>query len=306
VGDGVACLEFHTKMNAIDADIIAMVKEAANLHKKGWKALIIGNDADNFSVGANIGFALFQANMAMWPLIENGVAEGQNAYMALKYAPFPVVAAPAGMALGGGCEICLHADAVQPHAESYMGLVEVGVGLLPGWGGCKELITRAVTNKRRPGGPMPPLAQVFEAISTAKVSTSAAEARDLLILRPADGITMNRRRVLADAKKKALALAKDYQPPKPVEINLAGAGGRAALKMAVEGFVLQGKASKHDETVSMAVARVLTGGDKDMTEPVTEKDLLALEREGLLSLIRTNATLDRIEHMLTRGKPLRN
>ena len=306
VGDGVACLEFHTKMNSVDGDIIAMVKEAANLHKKGWKAVIIGNDADNFSVGANIGLALFQANMAMWPVIENGVSEGQAAYMALKYSPFPVVAAPAGMALGGGCEICLHADAIQAHAESYMGLVEVGVGLLPGWGGCKELITRAITNKRRPGGPMPAIAQVFEAISTAKVSTSAAEARDLMILRPADGISMNRRRVLADAKRKALALVKDYQPPKPVEINLPGASARAALKMAVEGFVMQGKATAHDQVVSMAVARVVTGGDRDITDVVTEKDLLALEREGLMSLIRTNATLDRIEAMLTTGKPLRN
>jgi 3-hydroxyacyl-CoA dehydrogenase len=306
VGDGVACLEFHTKMNAIDADILGMVKEALTLPKKGFKALIIGHDGDNFSVGANIGFALFQANLAMWPMIEQGVQEGQNAYMALKYAPFPVVAAPAGMALGGGCEICLHADAIQAHAESYMGLVEVGVGIIPGWGGCKELITRAITNRKRPGGPMPAVAQVFEAISTAKVSTSAAEARDLMILRPGDGISMNRRRLLADAKRKALELAKDYQPPKPVEFNLPGEGGLYALKLAVDGFVQQGKASQHDGKVSMAVARVLTGGDKDMTEPVTEKDLLALEREGLMSLIRTNATLDRMEHMLTTGKPLRN
>lgn len=306
VGDGVACLEFHSKMNSIDADIVAMAKEAAKIDKKGFKALIIGNDADNFSVGANIGLALFQANLALWPVIENGVSEGQNAYMGLKYAPFPVVAAPAGMALGGGCEICLHASAIQAHAESYMGLVEVGVGLIPGWGGCKELITRAVTQKKRPGGPMPPVAQVFEAISTAKVATSAAEARDLLILREGDGVTMNRRRLLADAKAKALELAKNYKPPQPVEINLPGASGRAALAMAVDGFYLQGKATAHDRTVSAFVARVVTGGDKDITEPVTEKELLALEREGLLALIRTNPTLDRIEHMLDTGKPLRN
>lgn len=306
VGDGVACLEFHTKMNAIDADVIAMVKAAANLHKKGYKALIIGNDADNFSVGANVGLALFSANMAMWPVIENGISEGQSAYLALKYAPFPVVAAPAGMALGGGCEICLHSDAVQAHAESYMGLVEVGVGVIPGWGGCKELITRAVTNKRRPGGPMPAVAQVFEAISLAKVSTSAAEARDLLILRPSDGITMNRKRLLADAKAKALELARDYQPPKPVEINLPGPSGQAALRLAVEGFVQQGKATAHDQVVTRELARVITGGDKDITEPVGEKELMTLEREAFMNLIRTNATLDRIEHMLTTGKPLRN
>ncbi len=306
VGDGVACLEFHTKMNAIDGDVVAMVKEVAKLDKKGFKALIIGNDADNFSVGANVGLALFQANTAMWPVIENGVAEGQAAFLALKYAPFPVVAAPAGMALGGGCEVCLHADAIQAHAESYMGLVEVGVGLIPGWGGCKELITRAITNRRRPGGPMPAIAQVFEAISLAKVSTSAAEARDMLILREGDAVSMNRRRVLADAKAKALKLAADYKPPQPVEISLPGPAARAALEMAVEGFALAGKATAHDRVVSAALARVLSGGDTDITVAVGEQQLLALEREGLMSLIRTNATLDRIEHMLTTGKPLRN
>ena len=306
VGDGVACLEFHSKMNAIDAEIIALVKQAAKLDKQGYKALIIGNDADNFSVGANIGIGLFAANMAMWPLLENGISEGQSAYMALKYAPFPVVAAPAGMALGGGCEICLHSAAVQAHAETYMGLVEVGVGLLPGWGGCKELITRAVTNKKRPGGPMPPIAQVFETISTAKVSTSAAEARDLLFLKAGDGITMNRNRVLADAKARALELARDYKPPEPVEINLPGASAQAALDMAVEGFFRQGKATAHDRTVSAAVAKVVTGGKTDITVPLKEKDLLALERESFMSLIRTGATLDRIEHMLSTGKPLRN
>lgn len=306
VGDGVACLEFHSKMNAIDADIIALVQKASKIDKMGFKALIIGNDADNFSVGANIGLGLFAANMAMWPVIENGSAEGQNAYMALKYASFPVVAAPSGMALGGGLEICLHSAAIQAHAESYMGLVEAGVGLLPGWGGCKELITRAITNPKRPGGPMPAIAQVFEAVSTAKVSTSAAEARDMLILRPGDSITMNRRRVLADAKRKALDMVKDYKAPEPKEIYLPGAAARAALDMAVQGFYQQGKATAHDRVVSAAIARVLTGGDTDITVPVKEKDLLNLERENFMALIRTGATLDRIEHMLTKGKPLRN
>ncbi|WP_341702669.1 3-hydroxyacyl-CoA dehydrogenase/enoyl-CoA hydratase family protein [Ferrovibrio sp.] len=306
VGDGVACLELHTKMNAVDADIIAMVKEAAKIDKKGFKALIIGGDYDNFSVGANVGIALFQANIAMWPAIEQGIQEGQDAYMKLKYAPFPVVAAVAGMALGGGCELAMHSSAIQAHAESYMGLVEVGVGVIPGWGGCKELVTRAITNRKRPGGPMPALAQVFEAISTAKVATSAMEARDMLILRDGDGITMNRRRLLADAKARALELAKDYQPPKPVEISLPGPAAKAAMSLAVDGFRQQGKATPHDVVVSGALANVVSGGKTDITEVVTEKKLLELERENFMSLIRTSATLDRIEHMLTKGKPLRN
>ena len=306
VGDGIACLEFHSKMNALDEQSVAMIKQAANLHRQGYKGLIIGNDADNFSVGANVGLALFAANAAMWPVIENAISEGQRAMAALKYAPFPVVAAPAGMALGGGCEVCLHADAIQAHAESYMGLVEVGVGLVPGWGGCKELVTRNMLNKKRPGGPMPAIAQAFEAISTAKVATSAAEARDMMILRPGDAITMNRRRLLADAKARALALAADYAPPEPVAISLPGATARAALALAVDGFVAQGKATAYDAVVGGQLANVVSGGETDVTEAVDEKQLLTLERAAFLTLIRNPKTLDRIEHMLTTGRPLRN
>lgn len=306
LGDGVACLELHTKMNSIDQDVVTMLTEAAKIDKKGFKALVIGTDADNFSVGANVGLVLFAANAAMWPVIENQIAEGQTALMKLKYASFPVVAAPAGMALGGGCEIVLAAGAVQAHAESYMGLVEVGVGVLPGFGGCKELVTRAIVNKKRPGGAMPALSGVFEAISTAKVSTSAAEARDMLILRDGDAITMNRKRVLADAKKKALSMVEGYAAPEPVEINLPGPTAAAAFDMAVSGFVSMGRATAYDGVVSGAVARVLTGGDTDITEPVTEKKMLQLEREGFMALIHNPKTLDRIEHMLTTGKPLRN
>jgi 3-hydroxyacyl-CoA dehydrogenase len=306
VGDGVACLEFHSKMNSIDADTIAMLTEAGKIDKKGFKALIIGNDADNFCVGANIGVALFAANAAMWPVIEQSVGALQSALMGLKYAKFPVVAAPAGMALGGGCEVVLHSDAVQAHAESYMGLVEVGVGLLPAGGGTKELTMRAILNQKRAGGPMPALTQVFQAISTAQVATSAEEARDMLILRPSDRITMNRRRVLADAKARALDLVEGYQPPEAEEISLPGATAQTAFGMAVSDFVGQGKATKHDAVVAAQVANVVSGGNTDMTETVTEKKLLQLEREGFVALIKTNATLDRIEHMLETGKPLRN
>ena len=306
LGDGVACLELHSKMNSIDDKMVEMFVKAGKIDKRGFKALVIGTDADNFSVGANLGVALFAANIGLWPVLEGAIANLQNALMGLKYAPFPVVAAVGGMALGGGCEIALHADAVQAHAESYMGLVEVGVGLLPAGGGCKEMITRAVSNRKRPGGPMPPVAQVFEIISTAKVSTSAEEARDLGFLRRTDRITMNRKRLMADAKSRALELAEGYVAPEPIELFLPGPTGQAALALAVEGFVKSGRASEYDAVVSAEVARVITGGDTDITEPVSEQQLLDLERAGFMKLLHNEKTLERMEHMLTTGKPLRN
>ncbi|HSM15180.1 MAG TPA: 3-hydroxyacyl-CoA dehydrogenase family protein, partial [Thermoanaerobaculia bacterium] len=308
LGDGVVCLEFHTKMNALDDGVLGMLHQAlALVDGAAYRAMVIHNEADNFSVGANIGVALFAANVAAWPLIEASVAAGQETFKALKYAPFPTVGAPSGMALGGGCEILLHCSAVQAHAESYVGLVEVGVGLVPGWGGCKEMIGRWVTNPERPGGPMPPVAKVFETISTAKVATSAAEAKELLFLRPTDGVTMNRDRLLADAKAKALALVEaGYRPPEPPEISLPGPSGRAALEMAVRGFRANGMATPHDEVVSLRLAEVVTGADTDPTETISEDELSRLEREAFMDLIRTPGTLARVEHMLETGKPLRN
>jgi 3-hydroxyacyl-CoA dehydrogenase len=306
IGDGVACLEFHSKMNALDTETVALIQKSIDIVKKGMKALVVYNEGSNFSVGANIGLALYAANIAAWPMIEEMVAGGQKTYKALKYAPFPVVAAPSGMALGGGCEILLHADAVQAHAESYVGLVEVGVGLVPGWGGCKEMITRWMTNKRRPGGPMPAVSQAFETIAMAKVAKSAMEARDLLFLRPEDGITMNRDRLLADAKAKALELARNYEPPQPVAINLPGPTARAALGLAVGELQRQGKATAHDGTVAGVLAEVLSGGDTDMLDELSEDQLLALERRAFMGLLRNPRTLARMEHMLETGKPLRN
>jgi 3-hydroxyacyl-CoA dehydrogenase len=309
VGDGVLCCEFHSKMNALDGDSLTMLARGLDTVKKSngaFKAMVIYNEADNFSVGANVGLGLFAANVALWPFIEVGETQGQNAYKAVKYAPFPVVSAPAGMALGGGCEILLHSPAVQAHAESYIGLVETGVGLVPGWGGCKELLTRQVTNPKRPGGPIPPLMQTFETIALAKVSRSAAEARDTLMLRPQDGITMNRDRLLVDAKAKALALAAGYQAPKPVPLNLPGPTGAAALKLGITDLVQQGKATAYDAVVAEKLAEVLSGGDTDITVETTEDQLLALERRAFLALIKQPKTLARIEHMLDTGRPLRN
>jgi len=306
VGDGVACLEFHTKMNALDPDILALIEEALAIVGKGFKGLVIHNEADNFSAGANLGLILGAVNIAAYGEVEKMIAAGQQAFKALKYAPFPVVGAPAGLALGGGCEILLHCDAVQAHAETYMGLVEVGVGVIPGWGGCSEYLARCMANPRRPGGPMPPVVQVFENVSQAKVSTSAAEAQGMLYLRPTDGMSMNRDRLLADAKARVLALAADYAPPEPPVFRLPGPTGYHALALAVADFRKAGRATDHDTVVAKALARVLTGGETDITREVTEAALLDLERETFMTLLRDPATLARIEHMLETGKPLRN
>jgi 3-hydroxyacyl-CoA dehydrogenase len=309
IGDGVLCLEFHSKMNAIDPDTLGMVKKAVEVIGDGkgqWKGLVVYNEAENFSVGANLGLALFAINIAMFQAIENLVDQGHESYRALRFAPFPSVAAPAGMALGGGCEITLHCSAAQAYAETYIGLVEVGVGLIPGWGGCAQMLGRAFSAKKRFGGPIPPVSQVFETVSVAKVAKSAAEARDLLYLRPTDQITMNRDRLLFDAKERVLELAKDYRPPEPWQMNLPGPSGRAALSLAVEGFRMLGKALPHDVTVSKALASVLCGGVKDFTSPTTEAQILEMEKREFMKLVHTPETIARIATMLETGKPLRN
>ncbi|MCF3947237.1 3-hydroxyacyl-CoA dehydrogenase/enoyl-CoA hydratase family protein [Acidiphilium iwatense] len=313
IGDGVLCFEFHSIMNSLDGDILALLEKTIALVQKSYKALVIhsedlraGPGRENFSVGANLGLAVFAANLRMWGKIEGSVKEGQKAYQALRYAPFPVVGAPAGRALGGGCEILLHCSAVQAYAETYMGLVECGVGLVPGWGGCATMLARWQTAKDAPKGPMPAVAKVFEMVSTAKFSTSAAEAKDLKFLKPEDGITMNRYRVLADAKSRALALVDGYAKPEPAMLQLPGASGRVGLGMAVEEFRKKGVATPHDVTVASHLARVLTGGDVDIVDPVSETDVMALEREAFMALFRTRESQARIKHILDTGRPLRN
>jgi 3-hydroxyacyl-CoA dehydrogenase len=225
---------------------------------------------------------------------------------AARFAPFPSVAAPSGMALGGGCEITLHCSATQAHAETYIGLVEVGVGVIPGWGGCAQMLGRAFSVKKRFGGPIPPISHVFETVSVAKVAKSAFNAQDLGYMRTTDGITMNRDRLLYDAKLRVLGLAKDYKPPVPWQLNLPGPTGRAALYLAIEGFKLLGKAMPHDVTVSKALASVLCGGEHDLTTLTTETQILEMERREFMKLLHTPETIARITHMLNTGKPLRN
>lgn len=306
IGDGVACLEFTTKMNALDPGIVELIERSVAIVGEKFKALVIYNEGGNFSVGANLGLAAFAANIAAWGEIEKTLAAGQKAMLALKYAPFPVIAAPAGMALGGGCEILLHADAIVAHAETYAGLVECGVGLVPGWGGTKEMLARLAASPALPKGPMPAVAQVFEMISTARVSKSAQEAREMGILRRGDEIVMNRERLLASAKARALAMAADYRPPEPPVFTLPGPSGRVALTMAAEGFHRQGLATGHDLVVAAALADILSGGDADPTIPLEEEAVLALERDAFMRLVRTEPTLARIAHTLETGKPLRN
>ncbi|MBT9288582.1 3-hydroxyacyl-CoA dehydrogenase [Hyphomicrobiaceae bacterium 22] len=306
VGDGVACLEFTAKMNTLDPDVMDLIVQAVPVVAERFRALVIYNEGSNFSVGANLGLALFAANIAAWGEIEKLVAAGQEAFKALKYAPFPVVGAPSGMALGGGCEILLHCHAVQAHAETYMGLVEAGVGVVPGWGGCKEMLARWQATPKQPRGPMPGPMKVFEIVSTATVSKSAADAGDLLYLRPRDGITMNRYRLLADAKAMALRLAEDFATPVPPDYILPGPTGRTAMEMAVAQFARLGKATPHDIVVAGGLAEVLSGGETDLLQPLGEDDVLALERRVFMRLLRTPGTLARVEHMLETGKPLRN
>ncbi len=304
IGDGVACFEFKSKLNTIDPDIMALLGKSIALVQQKFKALVIYNEGGNFSAGANLGLAMFALNIAAWPMLEMTVAQGQETYKALKYAPFPVIGAPSGMALGGGCEVLLHCDAVQAHAETYMGLVECGVGLVPAWGGCKEMLHRL--KSQLPKGPMPAVIKAFETISTATVSKSAADAKELMYLRPTDGITMNRYRLLADAKARALQMAQDYAPPAEPEWILPGESAAVGMRMAAESFHRRGLATSHDLTVSGALADVLSGGDTDVTRPLHESDMLELERRHFMKLLHDPNTLARIEHVLETGKPLRN
>ena len=307
IGDGVACLEFTSKMNSLNPFILWMIEKAVReLPGRGFKALVIHNEGSNFSVGANIALLLYGAKLRLWPAIRWLLKRGQDAFQKMRYAPFPVVGAPSGMALGGGCEVLLHCDAVEAHAETYMGLVEAGVGIVPGWGGCKELLGRWTAAKDRPGGPMPPVMKAFEIIAMAQVAKSALEARDFLFLRASDGIVMNRDRVLAAAKARALEMAETYRPPEPYEMRLPGPTGRTALALGVRDFINKGVASAHDGVIAGELALVLSGGDTDALDTVSEDRLLRLERDAVLKLARTDKTLARVEHMLKKGKPLRN
>jgi 3-hydroxyacyl-CoA dehydrogenase len=309
LGDGVLAVEFHSKMNAIGGDTIAMLHAGVKEAGANFAALVVGNDAPNFSAGANLMLLLLEAQEGNWDEIDLMIRAFQNATQALRFADVPVVVATAGLTLGGGCEISLAADRVQAAAESYIGLVEVGVGLIPGGGGTKEMLARAVDGLPPTYGDILPFVQrVFETIGFAKVSTSAPDAVRLDYIDATDRITMNRERLMADAKAFALERAREgYQRPVPrTNIVVGGEGVLAALKLGIHLALRAGRISDHDAVVGRALANILTGGALPNQTTVSEQYLLDLEREAFLKLCGERKTLERIQHTLKTGKPLRN
>ncbi len=297
LGDGVLNVEFHSKMNALGGDAIEMLQAGVAVASADFAALVVGNEAEHFSAGANLMLVLLEAQEGNWDEIDAMVRAFQRATMALKTSPVPVVAAPAGLALGGGCEICLHADRVWAAAETYMGLVEVGVGLIPAGGGTKEMLLRAVDPQA-----------AFETIGLGKVSTSAADARRIGYLRDVDGVVMNRERVIAEAKAAALVRVREgYQAPVPrAAVPVGGAETLAKLSLGVHLMHRAGRISDHDALIGRKLAWILAGGDLPHATSVSEAHLLDLEREAFLSLCGEPKTLERIGYTLKNGKTLRN
>ncbi|MFA5041237.1 MAG: 3-hydroxyacyl-CoA dehydrogenase/enoyl-CoA hydratase family protein [Bdellovibrionales bacterium] len=309
IGDGVLCFEFHTKMNTIDdstlsllKDTIAQVEESGGKHK----GLIIYNEGHMFSAGADLKKILFQITTSRFSDLSNLLRCGQDVFHALRFARFPTVSAPAGLVLGGACEISLHCSAIQAHAETYMGLVEALIGVIPGWGGCTQMLGRAIVAKRASDDPFATVFRLFETISQARKSKSAFDARDLAFLRETDGITMNRDRLLFDAKQRLLKMAENYTPPEPLKLNLPGLAGCKALHKIIEDKRAEGKILPHDVVVQKSLATVLCGGEGDADAIVTEAQLLELENREFMKLGRLPETIARIEHMLKTGKALRN
>jgi 3-hydroxyacyl-CoA dehydrogenase len=309
IGDGVLAVEFHSKMNAIGADTLHMLQAGVREAEKNFVALVVGNDAPHFSAGANLMLLLLEAQEENWDDIDLIIRQFQQSTMGLRYSKVPVIVAPAGLALGGGCEICLHGDRVQAAGETYMGLVEVGVGLIPAGAGTKEMVARAA-EQMAPGSSdfLPTIQRAFELIGFAKTSASGPDAQRLGYLRTVDGITMNRDRLLADAKARALQRVRDgYQPPPPrMAIPVGGATVAAALKLGVHLAWRAGRISDHDALIGRTLATIMAGGDIPHPTTVTEQRLLDLEREAFLSLVAERKTQERIQHTLKTGKPLRN
>jgi 3-hydroxyacyl-CoA dehydrogenase len=309
LGDGVVCCEFHSKMNAIGGDTIQMLHAGVKRLRADFDAMVVANQAANFCVGANLMMLLMYAQEQEWDEIHFAVRQFQGVNQALKYAPRPVVMAPQGMVLGGGCEISLHGARIHAAAEAYIGLVEAGVGLIPAGGGCKEMLIRA---NERAAGPddldlFHAMRPIFENMAMAKVGTSAEESRALGYLRAGDLVSMNRDRLVADAKQTALAMVRaGYRPPVPPEIRVLGEQFLALAKLAIH-MMLRGEyITEYDAVVARNLAHVLAGGALSAPQTVSEQYILDLEREAFISLCGERKTLERIGHTLKTGKPLRS
>ena len=309
LGDGVCCLEMHSMRQAISPQFIEFIYEALEEAENNFKGMIIGNQENNFCVGANVGMVMMGAQGGEWDMLDGFVKKFQDAMMAVKYSKIPVVAAPFQMTLGGGMEIILHCDRIHAAAETYMGQVEMGVGLLPGGGGNKELLIR-FTEGLKEGikvDMLPFVQKAFEAIAMSTVATSAPHAQELSFMRPTDKITINQDHLLYNAKQTVLSMANDgYEPPEQRPLKVLGEYGVAAFKAGVQNMRWGGYISEHDQKIANEIAYVICGGKINPNTPVSEQYLLDIEREAFLRLCGEEKTMDRINHILSTGKPLRN
>jgi len=307
IGDQITVFEIHSKSNTLDMVTMDFLNQCIDIVSSSFKAMIIYNEGDFFSAGANLGEALFLGNIGLDKEVEKNILlKGQEVYSKLKYSKFPVIAATFNLALGGGCEIILHSNYVQAHIESYIGLTEAALGILPAWGGCKELLSRFSTNKKIPKGPMPAIIKTFELIGMSKVSTSAQEAKKIGYLKETDGITMNRNRLLFDAKMKAIKMSKNYKIPDKNIYCLPGRTALSAIKLSLQNMESIGAISQYDKFIGEKIAYVLSGGDTDITNELFEENILKLEKDAIYNLIKENLTIERLEHILETGKYLRN
>ena len=308
LGDGVLNVEFHTKMNTMGSDVVQGINKAIDLAEKEYNGLVIGNQGAQFSAGANLGLIFMYAIEQEYDEIDFMIRYFQNTIMRTRYSSVPVVVAPHGLTLGGGCEMTLHADKVQAAAETYIGLVEVGVGLIPGGGGTKELTKRVSDGIESGDVELNALQNAFMNIATAKVATSAEEARGMNILRSHDKITMNISRQIADAKATVLEMVEEgyTQPIEATNIRVQGRTGMALFMAGVNGMRMGNYISDHDVKIAQKIAYVMCGGDLSYPQEVSEQYLLDLEREAFLSLTGEKKTLERIQAILKGGKPLRN
>ncbi|MBI3667058.1 MAG: 3-hydroxyacyl-CoA dehydrogenase/enoyl-CoA hydratase family protein [Acidobacteria bacterium] len=307
LGEGVLCLEFHSKANSLDRDVLAMLGAAIDETEAHYEGLVIGNEGAHFSVGANLQYLLGLCRAGRWEDIRRAVESTQKAFLALRRCCKPVVAAVFGNTLAGGCELALHCARVQAHAETYMGQVETGVGLIPAAGGTKEMLLRWTAGLSPETDRLPSLKQAFETIALAKVSSSAVEAANLRYLRPDDPITMNRNRLLEDARQTALAMSSTgYVPPPPLPVPVAGRAGLADLKVGIYLMRQANYITDYDAKIAGRLAYVLSGGDLPTPAAASESYLLDLEREAFLGLCGEPKTQERMEYMLKNGRPLRN